>query len=264
VQWATAPVWGKLPEGVKQGLLKEGLPHLRNQLKFGKIRLVFLNGRQVLEQVAAVGLARLKSSDTLRVGTLACSLYSGEGEGVQFIGWSTNLQSSFGVTLEFRSQLGRWLASARIPEGNVPTNSDAPTESRQPGIQSAAAIDTDGHVVERTELAGKAELFQLLKNWLEVSHVQTIGVVGKFGGRPCIFIALDKDRTAVLNVDTKRTAVEQYVEDARERGPDVLWSAVRNRRGRGPVNKLNFRADGAETFGWYCYLLEPLSAPRKV
>jgi hypothetical protein len=217
-----------------------------------------------LNQVATGGLARLESSGTLRVGTLSCSLYSGQGERARFVGWSTNLQSSRGVTREFKTQLERWLATAEIPEGNVPKNSDAPTEGRQPGIESVGAIDADGHVKERIKLAGKTELFEVLKGWLRVSRSQTIGVVGKFGGRPCIFISLPKGLTARLNVDTKRDAVEQFVEDGHKRASDVPWSAVRNRRGRGPVNKLNFRADGTETFGWYCYLLEPLSAPRKV
>jgi hypothetical protein len=264
VQWATDPVWGNLSDGgVKQALLKEGLPHLRNQLKFGKIRLVVLNGREVLDQVAAVGLARLESSGTLRVGALSCSLYSGKGEGVRFIGWSTNLQSSFGVTLEFRSQLGRWLAATKIPKGSIAMVSAASTKGQQPAVQSDDRFDA-GYVVEgRFKLPGKADLLQLLNDWLEVSpRRSTIGVVGKFGGRPCIFIALHKDRTAVLNVDTKRTAVEQYVEDARERGPDVPWSVIPNQRGR--VNKLVFREDKTETQGWYCYLLEPLSAPAKI
>lgn len=141
-------------------------------------------------------------------------------------------------------------------------NFDGPTQNQPVAIDSVDALDSDGHVVERTKLAGKAELFELLKNWLEASHMPTIGVVGKFGGRRCVSIGLDEDLIAVLNVDTKRTAVEQFVEDASERGPEVLWSVVPNRRGR--LNKLAFRADGAETPGWYCYLLEPLSAPRKL
>lgn len=263
VQWATDPVWGKLPDrGVKQTLLKEGLPHLRNQLKFGKVRLVVLNGRQVLRQAVAVGLARLASSGTLRVGTLSCSLYSGEGEGVRFIGWSTNLQSSRGVTREFKSQLERWLATAEIQERNMAKNSDAPTESQPPAIESSAGkFGANGHI-EVTRLAGKVALLRLLKDWLEVSSAPTIGDVGTFGRTPCIFITLDKDLTAVLNADTKRAAVEQFVDDTRVRGADVPWSVVPNQRGR--VNKLAFRADGAETPGWYCYLLEPLSAPRKV
>ena len=108
VQWATDPVWGELPDGrIKKALLREGLPHLRNQLKFGKIRLVVLNGREVLDQVAAVGLARLESSSTLRVGTLSCSLYSGEGEGVRFVGWSTSyLNRSGGSTSTARGRFG--------------------------------------------------------------------------------------------------------------------------------------------------------------
>jgi hypothetical protein len=48
VQWATAPAWGHLPGEVRQILLEEGLPHLRNQLQFGSVRLVILNGREVL------------------------------------------------------------------------------------------------------------------------------------------------------------------------------------------------------------------------
>ncbi len=118
VQWATDPVWGKLRDrSVKRALLEEGLPHLRNQLKFAKIRLVVLNGREVLNQVEAVGLARFSFCGTLRVGTLSCSLYAGEGGGARFIGWSTNLQSTHGVTLEFRAQLASWLAAAQRRKG---------------------------------------------------------------------------------------------------------------------------------------------------
>lgn len=117
VQWATDPVWSKLDDRVKRVLLEESLPHLRNQLKLGNIRLVVLNGRQVLDRVVAVGLARLESSGTLCVGSLSCSLYFGEWEGVRLAGWSTNLQSSRGVTIEFKSRLALWLATARNPRG---------------------------------------------------------------------------------------------------------------------------------------------------
>jgi len=263
VQWATIPVWGKLSDrGVKQALLNESLPHLRNQLKFGKIQLVAVNGRQVLEQVVAVGLARLELSGTLRVGSMACSLYSGKGAGVQFVGWSTNLQSSFGVTRELKSQLERWLVAATVQKFDMEIKSDTDTESQNTPTETGGVLDADGHVVERTALSGKAELFRLLKNWLETSRKATIGVVGKFGGRPCIFIGLDEDMTAVLNVDTKRSAVGQFVEDVKARGPDVPWSVIPNRRGR--LNKLTFLAGGAEVPGWYCYLRKPLSRTRKI
>jgi len=40
------------------------------------------------------------------------------------------------------------------------------------------------------------------------------------------------DVTAVLDADTKRTAVKNYVDDSRRRGPDVAWYVIANRRGR--------------------------------
>jgi hypothetical protein len=123
-------------------------------------------------------------------------------------------------------------------------------------------IDADGHVVRGTKLEGKAELFRLLECWLRMSDMTTIGDIGNFGGRACIIIALGNGRTARLNSDTKRVAVEEFVKNAKASGADAPWSVVPNRRGR--INKVSFRADGAATPGWYCFLTEPLSAPRKI
>jgi len=61
VQWATQPVWGKIAHpGVRQTLLDDGVPHLRVQLARENVRLVLLNGREVLDQVAVVRLADLE------------------------------------------------------------------------------------------------------------------------------------------------------------------------------------------------------------
>ncbi|MGO9266798.1 MAG: hypothetical protein ACLQBA_18280 [Candidatus Binataceae bacterium] len=263
VQWATDPVWGKLRDrNVKRALLEEGLPHLRNQLKFAKIRLVVLNGREVLNQVAAVGLADLSSCGTLRVGTLPCSLYAGEGGGARFIGWSTNLQSTHGVTLEFRSQLANWLAAAQRGKGKMQNNPDASKEIPPPAIQASAAKFPNGYIPIPTQVAGKFELLRLLMDWLNESSARTIGDFGDFGKIPCILIALDGGVTAKLHADTKRDAVKEYVEDARARGADAAWTVVANRDG--PANKLVFREDSAKTRGWYCYSQQPLSIGRKV
>jgi hypothetical protein len=123
-------------------------------------------------------------------------------------------------------------------------------------------IEPGGHIVQGTRLAGKAELFRLLECWLRMSDMTTIGDIGNFGGRACIIIALGNGRTARLNSDTKRVAVEEIVKNAKASGADAPWSVVPNQRGR--INKVNFRADGAATPGWYCFLTEPLSAPRKI
>jgi hypothetical protein len=60
VQWATDPVWGRITDRtVRQALLDDGVPHLRVQLAYGNVRLVVLNGRQVVTQVQRTGLAAL-------------------------------------------------------------------------------------------------------------------------------------------------------------------------------------------------------------
>ena len=111
VQWATDPIWGELAERTREQLLAEGLPHLRALFTFGKTTLVLLNGRQVLDHVKSVGLVELSDCGTMPMGHTTCSLYMGDGEGVQYVGWSTNLQGSRGVTNEFKSRLAAWVAS---------------------------------------------------------------------------------------------------------------------------------------------------------
>ena len=261
VQWATDPVWGELDNRSRQLLLRESLPHLQNQLRLGNIRLVVLNGRQVLDYVLSVGLARLNLTDTLRVGNFSSSLYFGEADGVRFMGWSANLQSSYGVSLEFKSQLVEWLANTQMHSANKAENHRLLVQPHQSGTDPADAFDTNGHIIAGTKVTGKAGLFQLLKAWLEVSRAQTIGDIGTYGRRPCIFIALDVGGSAVLNSDTKRAAVEEFL-DTSVGGASETWSIVPNRRGR--VNKVTFGADGVETPGWYCYLRDSLDKPQKI
>jgi hypothetical protein len=137
-----------------------------------------------------------------------------------------------------------------------------PVQGLEPAVDPSEVFDPNGHVTHGTKVTGKAELHRLLRDWLQVSRAPTIGNVDSFGRKPCIFIALGGSLTAVLNSDTKRIAVEEFVKDADANGPDAYWSVVWSRRGR--ATKLVFRADGAETPGWYCYLTEPLAEPRKI
>jgi hypothetical protein len=76
-----------------------------------------------------------------------------------------------------------------------------------------------------------------------------------FGGRrPAIAIDLG-NYTAVLNVDTKRSAVGAYLEHVKANGVDSPWRVVVNARGR--VNKVIFSDDPAAAAGWYVYLRKP-------
>ena len=256
VQWATAPKWGDLLPGIRRSLLEESLPYLQDQLRFGNLRLVILNGREVLDQVRNIGLAKLETCGKLTVNErLSCSLYSGLGEDVKFLGWSTNLQSSRGVTREFKAGLVRWLSDAA-------SRAEARVWKRDGSMsESAKAFDVNGYVVKGTEVASKFELLKLLQAWLEASDVATISGV-RPGRTPIILMPLDHGRRVELNADTKRSAIEGYLKVARAHRGDLPWYVIRNRDGT--CNKLVFRPDRQPTPGWYCYLRPAAVGPEVV
>jgi hypothetical protein len=117
-------------------------------------------------------------------------------------------------------------------------------------------------VVRGTVLASKAELLRLLEVWLQTSDAPRIGNA-KRGQTPWIFITLDRQRRAVMNSDTKRAAVEEYVREAQAGGADLPWH-VRPNRLNGHWNKLAFRADREPTPGWYFYLQPANVGPEEV
>jgi hypothetical protein len=110
VQWATNPTWGKLrPVSARRAMLSDDAQFLAEQLRNENLRLLIVNGmtaiRQLnhrivddLEEVAPiVGCARLDTR-----------LFVGSAFGhVRVVGWSTNIQSSFGVTRELRIELAK-------------------------------------------------------------------------------------------------------------------------------------------------------------
>ena len=238
VQWATRPVWSKLPAQVRTRLLRDGVPHLRAQLERDNIRLVLLNGRQVLDQVHKVGLVQLAEAGTLaHLGDRATTLYRGTAAGVRFLGWSVNLQGTPGANANaFLAELAEWVRREHSPD----TSTDGPA----PGA---------GALERGTRAAGAEELRRLLRTWLQRTDETTIGDVGRFGGSPWLHVDLP-GHELVLNADTKRSAVQEYVD-----APSAGLFVVANRRG--VVNKVVFRSDRNPTPGWYCYTRAPLAAP---
>jgi hypothetical protein len=98
-------VWGKLTDrGAAALLLEEGQPHLQTLRARSNVHLVLLNGATVVEQLQNIGLARLREVKKIAKGNTTCRLLVGEGHGIN-VGWSTNLQSSFGVSNEFKERL---------------------------------------------------------------------------------------------------------------------------------------------------------------
>jgi hypothetical protein len=110
--WATDPVWGGLEPPVRKALIKDGVDFLRWQLTSFRIANVLLNGMGVcrtVEKTLGVLLAEVEAIAGPRGGMV--KLLAGRmARGPRFFGWSVNLQSSFGVTTEFRARLATRVA----------------------------------------------------------------------------------------------------------------------------------------------------------
>jgi hypothetical protein len=248
VQWATDPIWAHIADaGMRRALLEDGIPHLRAQLAQDNLRFVLLNGRQVLNQVFATGVASLTEVAVIPRSQDSCRLYVGDSRGVRWVGWSTNLQSSYGVSAAFTQQLAELVA--KLYEQQSPRQESVGPPNPKPG-------STGEYLPPGTRVRGKRELIAVLKAWLSHSQAPTIGDVGTFGGRPYVHIDIDGHKV-VLNADTKRTAVEAFVRLS-DTDPDQPWRVVANRRGR--VNKVLPYPHSDPLPGWYAYLSPPLTA----
>ena len=89
----------------RQRLAKEDWSFLDLQLREESIERLLLNGRSVLTVFQANSGCRLDLVNELSVGSVRAQIYMGRYAGVAVVGWSTNLQSSFGVSTDFRLAL---------------------------------------------------------------------------------------------------------------------------------------------------------------
>lgn len=111
-QWATDPTWNALPRPARDRLVEDDADFLRNQLRAEPIRLLLLNGRGVLRAFHSLLGGRLDEHPRTVVDrSVTARIYTGRYDEASVIGWSTNLQSSFGVSEKFRSAL-----AARVGE----------------------------------------------------------------------------------------------------------------------------------------------------
>ena len=105
VQWATKLTWSNLsPQEIRNQLISADAEFLRQQLTNESVQLLLVNGRGVIDQLRRRHDARLMEVDGIRnyntrffVGTIF--------DNVRVIAWSTYLQSSFGVTSEWRTAI---------------------------------------------------------------------------------------------------------------------------------------------------------------
>jgi hypothetical protein len=258
VQWATDPVWGKLNDrAAAELLLGEGRPHLEILLSRSNVRLVLLNGAAVVGQVSRTGLAQLQEVKQVPIGRTQCRLFAGEGRGISYVGWSTNLQSSFGVSTEFKQLLAREVQV--LAAGLVAAQ--APRQAKAAVSAPTGMVDDDGFLPHGLKVNGKREFADILLHWHQSSCTKTIGDVGNYGGTAWITVDLGSLQ-AVLNADTKRAAVATYLEQVGRIGPELPWQVIANNRGT--VNKIVVSDDPAEAAGWYLYLRKPLNQPGQL
>ncbi len=247
IQWATNPVWGQIRDpDIRKVLLADGVRHLHAQLEQEQFNLILLNGRQVLNQVQSLRLANLDEVDCLPLGSGSCRLYTGTGDGIRWVGWSANLQSSWGVSSDFKHELGEWLKGVIAKSG---TAAPRATSLKVTGIVA------DGYLQQGLRVYGKTELVEVLRQWLMESDAQTVGDVGSFGRRPWLVIEVSGEEM-VLNADTKRSAAMAFVKENAGK-PERPWSVIANRAGR--FNKVIPGPDRNPIPGWYAYLSKPRS-----
>lgn len=118
VQWATDPTWRHLSPEVRTELAEADGAFLLEQLQNENLELLLLNGsgvRKLLEDLVRCRWVEHEPIDRgpgLPDTRLVTATILG---GLQVIGWSTNIQSSHGVTEELRAELALRIADLAEP-----------------------------------------------------------------------------------------------------------------------------------------------------
>jgi hypothetical protein len=110
VQWTTNPVWGELrPPTLQRALLEQDVPFLLDQLRYHSIEVLLLNGDRVIKEFAKAAQVELPEEPG-RINN-GCRIVVGRGpKDLLVVGWSTNVQSSHGVSNDDRACIARAVA----------------------------------------------------------------------------------------------------------------------------------------------------------
>lgn len=114
VQWATNPTWGSLkPKSAQEKLIQADLGFLKKQLSQDNIQVVLVNGSGVINELKQRIDTRLDEVEPIKgIGRFATRIYEGVILGdVRIVAWSTNIQSSYGVSNELRKELASRVSS---------------------------------------------------------------------------------------------------------------------------------------------------------
>jgi hypothetical protein len=99
VQSATDPTWAKLGDHQRRRLLNEDVPFLRDQLERSTLAVLLINGSGVRTWAAAtLGIEFAEVAGVAQDGAVTGFAVGRFRETLPVLAWSTNLQSSWGVT----------------------------------------------------------------------------------------------------------------------------------------------------------------------
>lgn len=107
VQWATDPVWSKIPDRtVRDRLLTDDATFLDHQLRNGSFRLILINGSGVARQFVKMTGISLSPAGSVNGSSVEAKMFVGRLPwGTRVVAWSVNIQSSYGVCSALRSAL---------------------------------------------------------------------------------------------------------------------------------------------------------------
>jgi hypothetical protein len=265
VQWATKPAQGQLPLAAWDRLVDEDRAFLQWQLRNSNVSAVLINGVTAVASLVQAGLVGSFDDDMIEYETVGgrgqLRVFRAVSDGVLFLGWNKVLAGA--IAREGRRRLTEWVEESlqeQVSRRSIDIPIDLPNESEAAVVTSEVV---EGFIPMGTKVDSVDELARLLANWLRTSNGATVGEVGAFGGSPVITVCIGADKF-VLNRDTKRAAVEAFLEaSARSGGASNLdWYVTENSRGK--VNRVTYRSDEGPTPGWYAYVHTPELAPRRL
>jgi hypothetical protein len=112
VQWATDPVWNKIPNrAIRDQLLMEDADFLRHQLRTAPFRLLLINGSGVVREFESMTGISLRPAGSVKGKSVESRMFVGRLPlGTRVVAWSVNIQSSFGICKALRAALASRVA----------------------------------------------------------------------------------------------------------------------------------------------------------
>jgi hypothetical protein len=111
IQWATNPIWSKIPNQKEcSSLLESDSEFLKFQITSQGYDFIFLNGNTVIKQIKSLNLVKLRHSGFTPFGhgLRRSQLWLGELGNTKFIGWNLNIQRHE-TTPSNKEALSEWI-----------------------------------------------------------------------------------------------------------------------------------------------------------